>query len=44
MKHSPILLRTPNIDLARSALGFEPTVDLDTGLRDTLEWFLRECP
>jgi nucleoside-diphosphate-sugar epimerase len=44
LKHSPIHLRTPNINLARSVLGFEPAVDLDTGLKDTLEWFLRERP
>jgi nucleoside-diphosphate-sugar epimerase len=44
MKHSPIHLRTPNVDLARSVFGFEPAVDLDAGLKDTLEWFLRERP
>jgi nucleoside-diphosphate-sugar epimerase len=44
MRHSPIHTRAPNIDLARSVLGFEPAVDLDSGLKDTLEWFLRERP
>jgi len=38
-KHSPIRVRAPNIDLARSILGFRPVVDLETGLKDTLEWF-----
>jgi nucleoside-diphosphate-sugar epimerase len=31
--------RVPNIDKARKILGFEPQVDLETGLRHTLEWF-----
>jgi nucleoside-diphosphate-sugar epimerase len=31
--------RIPSIDKARKLLGFEPKVDLDEGLRVTLEWF-----
>lgn len=31
--------RCPNIDRARSVLGWEPTVDLDDGLRKTIEYF-----
>jgi UDP-glucose 4-epimerase len=43
-KHSPIPLRTPDISLARSVLGFEPKVGLHEGLRDTLDWFIAERP
>jgi len=32
--------RVPVIDRARELLGFEPQVDLDTGLAQTLEWFI----
>jgi nucleoside-diphosphate-sugar epimerase len=31
--------RVPDIDKARKILGYEPLVDLETGLRNTLEWF-----
>jgi UDP-glucuronate decarboxylase len=34
-------LRIPNIDKARSILGFEPRVDLDEGLSRTIEWYRR---
>lgn len=40
--HSPIPLRTPDISRARSELGFEPKVTIEEGLRDTLQWFMRE--
>ena len=32
-------VRQPDITKARTLLGWEPTVDLDTGLRRTLEYF-----
>jgi nucleoside-diphosphate-sugar epimerase len=32
-------LRIPNIDKARSLLGFEPKVDLEQGLLRTIEWY-----
>jgi nucleoside-diphosphate-sugar epimerase len=32
--------RQPDISLARRLLGWEPTVDLPTGLARTAEWFL----
>ncbi len=32
-------LRRPDITLARELLGWEPTVDLRTGLARTIEWF-----
>ncbi|HVM28178.1 MAG TPA: UDP-glucuronic acid decarboxylase family protein [Mycobacteriales bacterium] len=34
-------VRRPDIRLARNALGWEPTVDLDAGLRQTIAWFER---
>jgi nucleoside-diphosphate-sugar epimerase len=39
MKHLEIRARIPCIDQARRVLGFEPKVELDEGLRWTLEWF-----
>jgi nucleoside-diphosphate-sugar epimerase len=42
--HTPILRRTPDIALARSAFGFEPKVDITDGLKETIEWFKREYP
>lgn len=32
-------LRVPNIDKARSLLGFEPKIDLEEGLLRTIEWY-----
>ncbi|MFO8074324.1 MAG: NAD-dependent epimerase/dehydratase family protein [Polyangia bacterium] len=32
-------LRVPNIERARGLLGFEPSVDLEEGIRRTLEWY-----
>lgn len=34
-----IQLRVPNIDKARSELGFEPKVSLEEGLQRTIEWY-----
>lgn len=39
---SDVLARTPVIDKARRLLGYEPRVDLDAGLRRTLDWFRAE--
>lgn len=39
MNHTDVALRIPNIDSARNKLSFEPTVELDEGLRRTLEYY-----
>ncbi|HEX5366651.1 MAG TPA: GDP-mannose 4,6-dehydratase [Acidimicrobiales bacterium] len=36
--------RQPDITLARTLLGWQPRVDLRTGLERTAEWFRRELP
>lgn len=36
--------RKPNIDLAKNALGWEPTVDLEMGLKRTIDYFERLLP
>jgi nucleoside-diphosphate-sugar epimerase len=33
--------RRPNIDKARRLLGWEPTIDLRTGLEKSLDYFTR---
>lgn len=37
--NADVELRIPNIDKARHLLGFEPRVDLEEGLRRTIEWY-----
>jgi hypothetical protein len=32
-------LRMPDISLARSVLGWQPSVDLEKGLKATIDWF-----
>jgi nucleoside-diphosphate-sugar epimerase len=32
-------VRQPRIDLAREVLGWSPEVDLEEGLKRTIEWF-----
>lgn len=41
--NADVELRIPNIDKARSLLGFEPKIDLSEGLRRTIAWY-REAP
>jgi UDP-glucose 4-epimerase len=40
-KYEDVPRRVPNIEKARTLLGFEPQVDLDEGLRPTIAWQIR---
>jgi UDP-glucose 4-epimerase len=40
-KYEDVMRRIPDITRARSLLGFEPKVDLETGLRETIRWQVR---
>lgn len=40
-KYEDVLRRIPDISKARRLLGFEPKVDLEEGLRRTIEWQVR---
>ncbi len=37
-KYEDVVRRVPDISRARELLGFEPKVDLETGLRETIRW------
>jgi UDP-glucose 4-epimerase len=37
-KYEDVVRRVPDITRARELLGFEPKVDLETGLRETIRW------
>jgi nucleoside-diphosphate-sugar epimerase len=37
--HTDVELRIPNIDKAMAVLGFHPKIDLNEGLRRTIEWY-----
>ena len=37
-------MRRPNISLAKENLGWEPKVDLEQGLRESIEYFKTELP
>jgi len=37
--YADVELRIPSIDKARKLLGFEPKVDLNEGIRRTIEWY-----
>lgn len=37
-KYEDVVRRVPDISRARKLLGFEPKVDLETGLRETIRW------
>ena len=39
MNYSDVALRIPNISSARDDLGFEPQIELEEGLRRTIEWY-----
>jgi UDP-glucose 4-epimerase len=40
-KYEDVMRRIPDITRARTLLGFEPKVDLEDGLRRTIEWQIR---
>jgi nucleoside-diphosphate-sugar epimerase len=37
--HADVELRIPNIDKSRELIGFEPEVDLEQGLLQTIDWY-----
>lgn len=39
MNYSDIAVRIPNINAARTDLGYEPEVDMEEGLQRTIAWF-----
>jgi nucleoside-diphosphate-sugar epimerase len=41
LNYTDVEIRVPNIDKARSLLGYEPKVDLEEGLTRTIEWYRR---
>ena len=40
-KYEDVMHRVPNIEKARNLLGFEPKVDLKTGLKTTIQWQIK---
>jgi len=42
MDRTDVELRIPNIDKARSLLGFKPKVNLDEALRRTIAWYRKQ--
>ena len=36
--YEDVVRRVPDISRARELLGFEPKVDLESGLRETIRW------
>jgi nucleoside-diphosphate-sugar epimerase len=41
--NADVELRIPNIDKARQLLKFEPRIDLEEGLRRTIDWYRKRC-
>ena len=39
LTYTDVELRIPNVDKARSLIGFEAKVDLDEGLERTIAWY-----
>ena len=39
LHYTDVEMRIPNVDKARSQLGWEPRVDLDDGLARTIAWY-----
>jgi UDP-glucose 4-epimerase len=42
--HADVELRIPNVEKARTVLGWEPTVELDEGLEKTIAWYRAQTP
>jgi nucleoside-diphosphate-sugar epimerase len=42
--HADVELRVPDIQKARRVLGWEPRVDLDAGLKRTIDWYRERKP
>ena len=40
--YADVDLRIPNIDKARTLLGYEPSVDLEEGLLSTIDWYRQQ--
>jgi nucleoside-diphosphate-sugar epimerase len=38
-EHDPVVRRCPDLTRARALLGYEPRVDLDSGLASTISWY-----
>ena len=38
-EHAPIMYRSPDLTRAREILGYEPQMNLEEGLKKTIEWF-----
>ncbi|MGN6796523.1 MAG: hypothetical protein ACTHKS_00075 [Gaiellaceae bacterium] len=38
-EYTDVELRIPNVEKARTVLGWEPVVELDEGLEKTIAWF-----
>jgi dTDP-glucose 4,6-dehydratase len=39
LHYADVELRIPNVEKARTVLGWEPVVELDEGLEKTIAWF-----
>ncbi len=44
LHYTDVEMRIPNVDKARSLLGWEPRVDLDEGLARTISWYRERKP
>jgi nucleoside-diphosphate-sugar epimerase len=39
LHYADVELRIPNVEKARTVLGWEPVVELDEGLEKTIAWY-----
>jgi nucleoside-diphosphate-sugar epimerase len=44
LHYTDVEMRIPNVDKARTLLGWEPRVDLDEGLARTIAWYRERSP